>query len=112
TILELGRAVWVGDSTPIVGDAIDMRADYRGFDGKGWLCDMCAQPIVRAEDGCVQLVEVQQPAEDDADVPVARELWVVHRLTPGRDRTCSHQSKSACTFPLVDCLEARGLEQL
>jgi hypothetical protein len=49
--------------------------DYKGFDGKGWICDTCGEAIVRAKDGWVQWLSKCESSKWSA-----RDLQLVHHL--------------------------------
>lgn len=53
----------------------NVSGDYKGFDGKGWICDRCGQAIVRAQDGWVQWLSKHESGNWSG-----RDLQLVHHL--------------------------------
>jgi hypothetical protein len=58
---------------------------YRGPDGKGWICDFCAKPIISAGDAYLEWVE----ARDESGAYKTRDLTLVHHL-PASPRRQAH----------------------
>ena len=63
--------------------------DYKGLDGRGWICDSCGEPIWQAIDGWVQWMS----GRDDGK-RTARDLQLVHHL-PASPRVPDPKPSSA-----------------
>jgi hypothetical protein len=55
------------------------RDDFAGFDGRGWICDTCGEPILKAKDGVLEWLSGYNK-DGDESVKIARDIHLVHHL--------------------------------
>ena len=93
--------------------------EYRGFDGRGWICDKCARTIERAIDGWGQWRGVEAESKDrktKGQVPLGRDLQLVHHSSDGIRFGCQFKEHDPAYLildeGLPDFLGSDGLMKL
>jgi hypothetical protein len=94
--------------------------DYKGFGDRGWICDTCHKPIVKAGDGVVEYYAAEY--DNDGKKP-ARDIHLVHHLTESprgtkREQGCywpddvAKDNMTTECMTLSDCLGPDGLMEM
>lgn len=107
---------------------VELLDSYTGFDGKGWICDTCSEPIKRARDGWVQWKNRPRELGKMSNVgpkprPRAYDLQLVHHV-PASPLPTKRGELYGCQFedhnpaymisdlPLTSFLGANGMMRL
>ena len=79
---------------------LDELGNFRGLDGRGWICDSCGNIIDKATDGWIQWRDFHAESKERKRLgqhPLCRDLQLVHHA-PASPRRVDHVRYFGCQF--------------